>query len=114
VPLQELDISGTRVTDLGPLAHVPLTILRADDTAIADLTPLRRAQITELSLARTSITSLEPLLDSPITVLNVAGCQDLIDIKPLAGLHALQKLFVPARVPSEEAKALLPSVRFIE
>ena len=114
LPIKNLDISGTLVSQLGPLAHLPLSTLRLQDTPVADLTPLRGAQLSELSVARTPVTDLEPLTASPIAVLNLSGCRELWDIKPLSKMSSLQKLTVPAHIPANEARAMLPAVRFIE
>ncbi len=49
LPLTELSVANTRVTELGPLRGMPLTRLDCSNTAVADLSPLRDLPLTDLS-----------------------------------------------------------------
>jgi tetratricopeptide (TPR) repeat protein len=113
-PLVELDASNTPVSDLSPLAHLPLAVLRLDDTGVTDLSALQGAQLRELSLARTPIHDVRPLARSPITVLSLAGCDQVRDLRPLAGVRSLQNFKRPLHVDLKEIGSLLPTVRLVE
>jgi len=58
-----LDLSGTKVTDLSPLADAPLAVLNLNgSTEVTDLTPLRAMQsLEELSVSETRVADLTPL-----------------------------------------------------
>ena len=100
--LNELDISGDRVTDISPLAGLNrLTNLSLTATAIDDVSALAGLEALQiLSLSNTKITDLTPL----------AGLKDLVylrlsntpvcNISPLAGLTKLRTLV--ARLHSDQ------------
>jgi hypothetical protein len=49
--LEELDVGGTRVRDLSPLAGMPLLTLRVQDTPAKDLAVLRGMPLKDLRLS---------------------------------------------------------------
>ncbi len=59
-----LDLSGTKVTDLSPLAGAPLAALNVSrSTELTDLSPLRGLDLVELNISGTSVADLTPLRD---------------------------------------------------
>jgi Leucine-rich repeat (LRR) protein len=118
--LQILDLSGTEISDIGPVMR--LTALRElylSDTKVADIGPLKGlTALQELSLANTKVADIGPLkgltglqeLDlsatkvadiAPVTglaalhALGLSGTH-VADIEPLKGLAALQELDLSA------------------
>jgi internalin A len=92
--LQSLDLRGTGVTDLAPLASlVGLQSLDLSNTGVTDLSPLGGlVGLQSLNLSETGVTDLSPLA-------GLAGLQSLDlrltgvrDFSPLAGLARLQSL----------------------
>ena len=41
MPLEQLFLQGTKVTDLTPLKDLPLKVLRMEETPVEDIEPLR-------------------------------------------------------------------------
>ena len=67
-----LNLSGTRIADLSPLAILPVTHLcLAGCWRITDFTPLRRMRLAWLNLKRTGITDLSPLRNLPLIHLSL-------------------------------------------
>ncbi len=60
-----LDLSGTKVTDLSPLAGAPLAVLNVSTTGetseLTDLSPLRGLDLLELNINGTNVADLSPL-----------------------------------------------------
>ena len=87
-------LSDNRITDLGPLAGLPLLYdLRLDSNPISDLGPL--AGLTSLSnlyIGNSQVTDISPL--AGLTKLGVLHLQDnqISDLSPLAGLTDLWDL----------------------
>jgi serine/threonine protein kinase len=111
IPIQTLDISSTRTTDLTPLAGRPLAVLKAAGNQIADisalagmplqtlnlswnhirdLTPLRSLPLRDLALQGNPCTSLPTLLTARLYDLNLAETC-ISDLAPAAG-HPLRRL----------------------
>jgi Leucine-rich repeat (LRR) protein/tRNA A-37 threonylcarbamoyl transferase component Bud32 len=80
-----------RLTDLSPLAGLPLTQISMDKTAVADLSPLRAAPLTVISLHDTPVVDLSPLAGKPIRDLSLVGSpiEDLVAVAALADLLQL-------------------------
>lgn len=60
-----LNISGTKISDLGPLRGLKLTGGTFMRTPVSDLEPLRGSPVARLALLETSVTDVSPLLDCP-------------------------------------------------
>lgn len=56
-----LDISHTLVTNLHPIAGLPITRLRLRSTAVSDLSPLTKIPLKRLDIVRTMVSDLSPL-----------------------------------------------------
>ena len=92
--LTELDLSGTSISDIRPLARlIQLTTLDLSGTSISDIRPLAQlTQLTGLDLSRTSISDIRPLAQlTQLTTLDLSGTS-ISDIRPLAQLTQLTGL----------------------
>ena len=65
--LSVLDISGTKISDLGPLAGMATleTFLALGGVAIVDLGPLKGLPLRHLELEKCAVRDLEPLRRAP-------------------------------------------------
>ncbi len=89
LPLTYLNLSSSYfITDLSPLADLPLTSLDLSNAdGIADLSPLADLPLTDLDLSfADGITDLSPLADLPLTDLDFSYADGITDLSPLAGL----------------------------
>ncbi len=96
LPISSLNISGTRVSDLGPLAtQTNLYDLRFDDTPVSDLSPLAEwarntglsnPTLPRLSLKNTKVADLSPLKDIDIKWLELDGIP-CVDLSPIRTNH---------------------------
>ncbi len=91
--LTVLFCSNTHVAELSPLRSLPLTQLMANSTPIADLTPLRGMPLTLLSVQATKIKDIGPLAGMPLKTLRI-GQTAVADLSPLTGM-ALDTLGCP-------------------
>ncbi len=86
IPLTELHLNRTAITDLSALTDMPLAILSLKDTRVSDLGRIAKAPITNLNISNTSIVDLAPLLDTTLTSLSIAGAP----IRQIEVLNALK------------------------
>ncbi len=84
LPLAALEISRNAVTDLAPIANPALDSLFADDNGITDLRSLRGLPVRTLILDRNQISDLAPLAGMPLNRLELERCP-VSDLAPLAG-----------------------------
>jgi Leucine-rich repeat (LRR) protein len=91
--LEHLDLRGSPVSDLSPLAALPkLIALGAAETHIETLMPSARAQpLLELNVSGTRISNLHPLMGLGLTRLDLSGCP-ITDIDPLASCLDLERV----------------------
>ncbi|MBW3597297.1 MAG: serine/threonine protein kinase [Planctomycetes bacterium] len=85
MPLSELYLHGTRVSDLSPLKGMPLTRLGLHDTQVSDFSPLQGMPLIGLELHQTQVSDLSPLEGMPLTYLNLGSTQ-VSDLSPLKGM----------------------------
>jgi serine/threonine protein kinase len=83
--LSILNCSALKVSDLRPLSGMPLTELDIGQTPVTDLSPLKGAPLEWLRIYGTGITDLGPLRDMPLKHLQ-AGETPIVDLSPLSGL----------------------------
>ena len=88
-----MDLRGTRVKDLTPLAGLPLQQLFLEDTEVSDLSPLAGMPLEQLYLANAQVTDLSPLAGMSLQELNLVGTP-LEDLSGLADVE-LGTLWVP-------------------
>jgi serine/threonine protein kinase len=84
LPIDLLDIEGTKALDLGPLRGMALSSLSINKSDIADLSPLRGMPLRELSISGTPVKDLSPLAEAPLEELTATGCE-IEDFSPLRG-----------------------------
>ncbi|MEM8953735.1 MAG: SUMF1/EgtB/PvdO family nonheme iron enzyme, partial [Verrucomicrobiota bacterium] len=61
LPINELDISWTRVTDLSPVQSMPISVLRIDSTPIRDISPLEKNSLTVFTFNHAPVTDVSVL-----------------------------------------------------
>ena len=74
MPLKELSLNNTAVTNIDPLKHLPLMLLDLGNTDIVDLSALRSL---------------------PLVKLGLADCSHLSDLSPLEEIKTLEELSLP-------------------
>ena len=86
LPLQRLVLLGGYVTpSLQPIGGLPLEELQIDYSPVSDLSPLKGMQLKRLNLWNWIGSDLTPLHGMPLRELNLGGNRQLADISPLAG-----------------------------
>ncbi|MEM7146731.1 MAG: SUMF1/EgtB/PvdO family nonheme iron enzyme [Verrucomicrobiota bacterium] len=76
LPINELDISRTRTTDLTPLAEVPLKVLRIDSTPVRDISPIKNAPLEVFSFNHAPITDSSVLEEMTTLKASRGGHED--------------------------------------
>ncbi len=106
--LRRLDIRGTRVRSLAPLAHCPdLGWLHIDDTRVRSLAPLARLKhLQEIDATNAPLTSIAPLAASPSLVTLWLPGTHVQSVLPLAGIKTLEELMLPGSCARPDAVAL--------
>lgn len=115
--LTMLYVGRTRVADLGALSRLPLSELSVEHSSVTDLAPL--AGITTLQvldLSSTQPTDLTPVAGLPhLSSLSLAGVSG-VDLEPLAGAASLRRLRVDEGTVTDRVVDLLrtkcPNLQF--
>ena len=76
-----------KLTDLSPLAGLPLTRLDISNSSVSDLAPLKGMKLAHLYGAHTKIKDLSPLAKMPLKVLFLWSSPHVSDLSPLKGLR---------------------------
>lgn len=85
LPLFYLGLRQNPVRDLLPVKGMPLQELYLEETAVQDLTPLAGMPLRTLYLSHTPVTDLSPLAGIPLSYLNLLGTK-VVDLSPLKGM----------------------------
>ena len=85
LPLTTLYCTHNKITNLNALAGMPLKTLNCTGNPIASLEPLRGMQLDTLLCENCKVESLEPLRDMPLTMLNCGGNR-ISDLEPIRGM----------------------------
>ena len=111
--LLTLDLSGTKIADLAPLAGMPLGELNLLGCGeIADFAPLRELRsLTSLELGRTRIGDLSPLRGLPLVELRLASTR-VSDISPLRGMPLKELVLWNTHVTDFSPLAGMPLATF--
>lgn len=97
-----MDLRGTAVVDLSPLAGLPLRQLFLEETGVTDLSPLAGMPFEQLYLSNTPVTDLAPLSGMTIKELNLVGT-------PLENLEGLKDIDVETLwIPQTKVTDLSP------
>ncbi|WP_189608418.1 leucine-rich repeat domain-containing protein [Saccharospirillum salsuginis] len=94
--LHTVDVSSTRVADLGPLAGLPtLTVLRLRHTRVTTLAPLASVPtLEELDVAHTAVADISVLRELPaVTTIDLRATL-VIDLKSLVDIASLRRVVV--------------------
>ena len=91
--LHELGLSGcTNVSDLSPLADMPLKVLNLRGTGVSDLSPLTKMPLVELDLD---------------------GCVKLTNLQPLEDCRTLERLLLPRNAKNIEFLRNHPTLKYL-
>jgi len=101
IPFNALDLRGQPISDLDPLKGMPLTLLGIEDIQVADLKPLTGMKLTKLYLSGTPVTDIKPLAGMPLNELMLVGT-GVRDLAPLKG-SPLQTLWLNSTPVSDIA-----------
>jgi serine/threonine protein kinase/Leucine-rich repeat (LRR) protein len=92
--LREIRIRNAPLTDLSPLAGLPLEVLDLGGSFRgADLSVLEAMPIRELDLSHSHIADIATLSGMPLHQLNLSDCKRLSSLTPLAGMQ-LRKILL--------------------
>jgi internalin A len=92
IPFNAIDLRGQTISDLDPLKGMPLTLLGIEDTQVNDLTPLTGIKLQKLYLNNAPVVDLRPLAGMPLKELMLAGTK-VKNLMPLKG-SPLQSLWL--------------------
>lgn len=94
LPLLALDLARSGVEELAPLQGMPLRELYLEDAPVDDIGPLEGMPLEKLYLSNTKVDDLDPLRKATrLKELNLVGAQ-VSDLSPLAGLPQLEMLWL--------------------
>lgn len=91
------ELQGAGISDLSPLAGLPLEVLGLADNPVHDLKPLRGMPLKELVLERTQVLNLQPLEGMPLVNLWL-NQSPVADLRPLAGAPLVQLSLLGTKV----------------
>jgi serine/threonine protein kinase/Leucine-rich repeat (LRR) protein len=108
-----LDLSGTRIANIVPLAEMPLAALNLGNCRhVIDFTPLQNFRsLVELNLESTKITDLAPLRGLPLTDLRLSETE-IFDLQPLRGMKLKTLVLRNTRVADLSALKSMPLAYF--
>jgi hypothetical protein len=83
-----LDLSGTKITDISPVAGAPLAVLNVSlNEGLSDLSPIRGLALTELNISATSVADLAPLHEMHTLETLVMAGSKVTDLSALSALR---------------------------
>jgi internalin A len=85
LPLKYLDVRGLPVADLGPLEGMPLESLFLEETQVSDVSVLKGMPLRQLYLNHTPVSDLSPLAGMRLQELNLFGTR-VEDLSAVADL----------------------------
>jgi serine/threonine protein kinase/Leucine-rich repeat (LRR) protein len=86
--LLKLDLTGSTISDLAPIAGMPLgSLILAQCRRITDLSPLRGMSLKELDLTNTEVSDVTPLQGMVSLESLLLNDSRIIDLSPLRGLR---------------------------
>jgi hypothetical protein len=89
VPLEKINLSGTRVLDLSPLADTDVEVVAASFTPVADLSALRGKSLTGACFCSTKVSDISMLEGMPVTHAQFHDT-GVSDISALSGAPLIQ------------------------
>ena len=103
-----LELHGNQVSQILPLAGLPIQKLDLSGTGITDLHWLRDSGVENLNLSSTPVTDLTPLFNLPITDLCLANCPG-IRLDQLRNFPKLDKVIVSSKQLTSTQRILAQS-----
>ena len=101
MPLESLNLSGCPISDLGPLREMCLLRrLNVSNTVVADLSPLKGIQLHELRISKTRVSDLEPLRNMPLQMLSIVKT-DVRDLSPIKDMQ-IERIYFSADADNSE------------
>ena len=104
-PIEELNLNGTRVSDLSPLAGSPLRKLELRATQVSDLSSLADCPLEVLHLPGSPIESITPLRYLPLKEMNIIGLC-IKDLDPLSTMPIERLSLSPDNLTDEQFEFL--------
>jgi serine/threonine protein kinase len=85
MPISRIELTGSKVLDINVLAAMPLVKVLLVDTRLRGVAPLAGKPITSLTISRSEVADLSPLKDMPLIQLDVSD-SPVADLTPLKGM----------------------------
>ena len=102
VNLSDVSLSRNAISDLSPLAGLPLVRLTLYNNEVSDLSPLAgTASLRELSLSGNPLSGLSPISGMAGLEWLAASGASISDVSPLAGLEAIRELWLGGNAISD-------------
>jgi len=98
-PLEELDLSGSALSNLSFCRDMPLSKLDVSSTPVQDISSLQKTALGTLNLSKTRIRNLQGLEELPLRSLDLTATQ-VVELEPLKGAP-LQNLSLRATQVSD-------------
>ncbi len=94
--LRYLSIEGNAVSDLSPIAQLPLATLNIEGNAVSDLSPITQLPLATLNIYHNAVTDFSALASLRSLTTLRAGGNPTSDLTPLRGLTGLTTLSMVA------------------
>ena len=109
IPIRELTISETHVTDLSPLSHcTTLRELTMARLKIFDLSPLSHLPLEHLQISSTDVRDLSPITNMPLRLLWITNTA-ITNLEIIAQTDITHLVFSPNKYPKEQIEKLRSS-----
>ncbi|MFH0908323.1 MAG: protein kinase [bacterium] len=109
-----IDMSGNKaLVDIAPIHQIPVRELRMQSTSVTNLAPLEGLPIEKLVLNDTPVADLRSLSQLPLQELSLWQCRNITDLGPLAEIHSLVRLLLPEQFSSIDFLHNHPSLQYI-
>jgi hypothetical protein len=93
LPLLGIDLSDTRVSDISPLEGKPLRVLALERTEVDDISVVQGMPLETAYLSETDVEDISPLAGAPLRELNLLGTK-VRDLSPLGKMPYLKMLWL--------------------
>ena len=108
-----LNLSGASVRELRPLSDLPLRQLYLSKTSVSDITPLAAMQLQVLDVSQTSVRNLQPVKSMPLRGLYLADLY-VSDLLPVASCTQLEALVIPINYRSSlDFLRKMPNLKYL-
>ncbi len=97
LPIQELNMVGTRISDISALKGMPLKMLWLTDLPVKDISALAGSPLVSVTLHRTKVEDVSPLAKTQIQRIHIGGTP-VTDLSSLANLPLTRLVFDPAKI----------------